>query len=166
MIMAPHFRRLLVPHDFSSHATRALRVAADLAARDRGRLIVLYVITPILPRDGGPLWLPEARLVAECRRALASLVARTLRGRRLPTPECRVVVGAPAERILDAARGVDVIVMSTLGRTGLPRLVIGSVAEKVVRHSPVPVVTIRARPAVVRRRPRRGRRGPVALRAA
>jgi nucleotide-binding universal stress UspA family protein len=54
------------------------------------------------------------------------------------------MVGPPAGCILEAARKADAIVMGTLGRTGLPHLLIGSVAERVVRHAPVPVLTVRA----------------------
>ncbi len=139
--MATLFRRILVPHDFSQPATRALAVAADLAAPRHGRLIVLHVIPPIYPPHGAP-WFPDAALIARERRRLEAVVARVTRGRRLPF-ECRVDVGGPLERIIDAARGADSIVMSTAGRTGIPRLLIGSVAERVVRHSPAPVLTVR-----------------------
>ena len=61
-----------------------------------------------------------------------------------------VMVGPPAACILEAARKADTIVMGTLGRTGLPHLLLGSVAERVVRHAAVPVLTVRTR----RRRPR------------
>jgi nucleotide-binding universal stress UspA family protein len=54
-------------------------------------------------------------------------------------------MGNPLQCILAAARDVDSIVMATVGRTGLAHFLIGSVAEKVVRHSPVPVLTIRPR---------------------
>jgi nucleotide-binding universal stress UspA family protein len=55
-----------------------------------------------------------------------------------------VVLGEPVQVILDRARGADSIVMATMGRTGLGRLLIGSVAERVVRHSPVPVLSLRS----------------------
>jgi nucleotide-binding universal stress UspA family protein len=58
--------------------------------------------------------------------------------------DAKIMVGDPYQRIIEAARGMDAIVMSTAGRTGLSHLLIGSVAEKVVRHSPIPVVTLRA----------------------
>ncbi len=147
------FRRILVPHDFSQHATRALQLAAKLARQHRGRLVVLHVITPFHPVTGlpeeGMAWIPETDIVAdECRR-LKALVARTLRG-RAPRVECRVTIGDPFHRITDAARGADCIVMATAGRTGLSHLLIGSVAEKVVRHAPVPVLTVRPGRARVR----------------
>ena len=57
-----------------------------------------------------------------------------------------VVVGNPVEKILDAIKefDVDLVVMGTHGRTGINLALIGSVAEKVVRHSPVPVTTVKA----------------------
>jgi len=64
-------------------------------------------------------------------------------------------MGDPFHRIADLARRVDLVVMSTASRTGLAHLLIGSVAEKVVRHSPVPVLTLRA---AVRERARTRRR--------
>ncbi|MEW6268722.1 MAG: universal stress protein, partial [Thermodesulfobacteriota bacterium] len=67
---------------------------------------------------------------------------RALGGRRVARVSCRVVVGEPMQAILDAARRADLIVMATTGRGALSHLLIGSVAEKVVRHAPVPVLTI------------------------
>lgn len=154
--MATLFRRILVPHDFSEPATRALAVAADLAAARRGRLVVLHVIPPIYHPHGHAPWFPDAALIARERRQLETIVERVARGRRLPFA-CRVEVGGPLEHILDAARGADSIVMSTAGRTGIPRLLIGSVAERVVRHSPVPVLTVR--PPAAGRPLRAARRG-------
>jgi nucleotide-binding universal stress UspA family protein len=140
------FRRILVPHDFSPAATQALALAARLAG-PRGKLLVLHVIPPLNPLSGlppaEPVWavLPTALLGTELSR-LRALVARSVRGRDAPRTRCRVVIGDPALRIL-AARGVDVIVMATAGRTGLGHLLIGSVAEKVVRHARVPVLSFR-----------------------
>ena len=154
------FRRILVPHDFSAHAGRALEVAADLARTRRGRLLVLNVIPPYQPVMGVPgemVWVPPPPPVASERHRLEKLVARAVRGRNAPRVTCRVVVGDPFRCIVDAARGTDAIVMATAGRTGLSHLLIGSVAEKVVRHSPVPVLTIRPRGAG-RATPRRSAR--------
>ncbi len=136
------FRRILVPYDFSRHASRALAVAADLAAEHRGRLTVLHVVTPFYPPEGAVVWVPDVDLVGAARRDLEVAVARTV-GRRAVRAECRVVIGVPFQRIIEAARGADAIVMATMGRSGLTHLLIGSVAEKVVRHSPIPVLTVR-----------------------
>jgi nucleotide-binding universal stress UspA family protein len=66
-------------------------------------------------------------------------------GSRGPKTTIKVVVGDPYRSIMDNAPNRDAIVMSTRGRTGLAHLLIGSVAEKTVRHSAIPVLTLRAR---------------------
>jgi nucleotide-binding universal stress UspA family protein len=152
------FRRILVPHDFSEHATGALRVAAELAATHRGRVLVLHAITPFNPVGAFPaaeemVWVPPADMLKQEQRRLEALVAKTMRTRRAVKADVRVEIGDPFQRIVDAARRCDVIVMATAGRTGLSHLLIGSVAEKVVRHAPIPVLTLR--PAATRRTKKR-----------
>ena len=153
------FRRILVPHDFSRPATRALELAADLAREHRGQLLVLHAVTPFYPAmplpAEAPTVVPATDLVALERPRLEALVARTLRGRQAPRARCRVVVGNPTQCITDAAREVDSIVMATFGHTGLSHMLLGSVAEKVVRQAPVPVLTVRASRRRARTRPRR-----------
>jgi nucleotide-binding universal stress UspA family protein len=162
--MARLFRTILVPHDFSPHATDALRVAAELAAESKGRLIVLYAmplaypvpaLAPAAPAAWIPSPVPSPTLVAQERERLQALVARAVSRRRKLRADCRVVIADPFQAIVDAARDATVIVMSTLGRTGLAHLLMGSVAEKVVRHAPIPVLTIR--PRAGRTRPPRRR---------
>jgi len=140
---APLFRRILVPYDFSPPAARALAAAADLAAETGGRIHVLHVIQPVYPPPEIAAWIPEPNLVPTTRKRLEAAVAKATKGRKVPI-FCRVVVGNPLDRITAAARACDSIVMATHGRTGIGRLLIGSVAEKVVRHAPVPVLTLRA----------------------
>jgi universal stress protein A len=160
------FRKILVPHDLSEHATGALALAAQLARVHRGELTVLHVIAPYQPVLGFPegvTWnLREEDIVTSARRSLEEMVARALKGVRAPRTRCRVVLGDPIQRILAAAREADSIVIATAGRTGLAHLLIGSVAEKVVRHAPVPVLTVRPqakrRTATGRARGRAGRR--------
>ena len=153
------FRTILVPHDLSEHANRALALASELAAAHRGRLYVLHTIMPIETVVGFPdriPWsIPVDDMVKTARETLERMVARVIGRRRVPFA-CEVVVGAPFDRIMAAARRADSIVMSTLGRTGLSHVVIGSVAEKVVRHSPVPVLTLRPHAMAARLRRRGG----------
>jgi nucleotide-binding universal stress UspA family protein len=147
------FRRILVPHDFSDQATVALKTAAQLAAQHGGKLTLLHVIVlSYLPADipaGMPM--PED-LIPQQREHLEQLARKAL-GRDGPPLVVQVELGDAAERIIDRARGHDSIVMATSGRTGLAHFLIGSVAEKVVRHAQVPVLTLRAP-----RRERRSRR--------
>ena len=155
------FQTVLVPYDFSPHATRALELAIELARADRGRVVVLHVIPRLsslvgVPPGDFPPAVVTSRLAADQAQRLRAHVARVLGARRTPPTTCRVVVADPFAAIVAAARSATAVVMGTLGLTGLPRLLLGSVAEKVVRHSPVPVLTVRA--AVRSRAPARARR--------
>jgi nucleotide-binding universal stress UspA family protein len=141
------FRRILVPYDFSEHATQALRLAGELAVAHDGRITVLLVIPPATSLAGisppsGPVWFPPDDLVAAEQKRLEQQVKRIL-GRFGVAAACRVAVGDPFQEISSAAERADCVVMGTAGRTGLSHLLIGSIAEKVVRHSPVPVLTTR-----------------------
>ncbi|HXJ36855.1 MAG TPA: universal stress protein [Candidatus Eisenbacteria bacterium] len=151
--MRKGFRRVLVPHDFSTHADRALRTALGLAARQGARLTVLHVTQPIGLVQGFPPTVifqrPTQAMLANLTAQLARRVKRVAGRTRGGAPAVRVAVGDPHREIVAAARRADLIVMGTQGLTGLPHLLIGSVAEKVVRHSPVPVMTV----------PRPGKRG-------
>lgn len=146
------FRRILVPHDFSAAANRALAVAGELAGTHGGTLTVLHAIAPYYGGVGfAPTaelpWVPTKEMERDVRLQLERLVRKTL-GTRARLARVRVALGDPLQAILDAARRADVIVMATLGRSGLSHLLMGSIAEKVVRHAPVPVLTIR--PAAAR----------------
>jgi len=146
----PFFGRILVPYDFSKSAARALGVAVDLATRHDAVLLVMHAIPPVYPSHGHPL-MPSASEIAAVGKQLADDVARAVKGRRVRRVRTWVMAGSPAGCILDAAAKADLIVMGTLGRTGLPHLLLGSVAERVVRHATIPVLTIRA----TARKPRR-----------
>ena len=128
------FKTILVPHDLSAHARRALKIAAGLAGRG-GKLIVLSVVNEYANPAA------QKQVLERGRRALERAVPAKLPNG--PSMELRVEAGTPARRIIQAARDADSIVMCTRGRSGLSRLVIGSVAEKVVRQAPVPVLSFR-----------------------
>jgi universal stress protein A len=147
------FRRILVPHDFSAHASAALKVAARLAGPG-GRVTALHVVVPFtsvtdVPPAGVSAYIAPEELLTGAKRQLASAIAKALPGRAGRTVDAKVVIGDPYQRIMAASRGMDLVVMSTAGRTGLSHLLIGSVAEKVVRHSSIPVLTLR--PEVAKR---------------
>jgi nucleotide-binding universal stress UspA family protein len=140
------FRRLLVPHDFSDPANYALRFAADLVPSN-GKLFVLHVVVPFVPVTDIPpagigSYIAPDELVAGAKKQLDRMIAKALKGKQVPV-DAKVVIGDAYQRIIAATRGMDGVVMSTSGRTGLSHLLIGSEAEKVVRHSPIPVITLR-----------------------
>ncbi len=137
-------RTILHPTDFSEQAQHAFAAACSLARDHGSRLIVLYVRAPVVAAYGemgpivpDPVWTP-----ADVKAALDAL--------HLPDPgvaiDYRVGEGEPATEIIHQARalGANLIVMGTHGRTGLGRLLLGSVAEAVLRKAPCPVLTLRA----------------------
>jgi universal stress protein A len=134
------FRHLLVPLDFSPHGRRAVALAKRVVG-PRGRLRLLHV-SPAFPNQAA-----ERGMAADAGRRLEALAKRLRRGAQAPVVETRVATGDPFQRIVEASRDTDGIVMCTRGRTGVPHLVIGSVAEKVVRHATVPVLTFAPRRA-------------------
>jgi nucleotide-binding universal stress UspA family protein len=141
-VMLP-IRIILHPTDFSESAGNAFRLACSLARDHGAQLVVLHVAAPqVSGYAGGVLIPPPEGYLDELRAKLSGLQARDPKVR----VEHRLVVGDPASEILRAASEprCDVIVMGTHGRTGLGRLLMGSVAEQVVRRAPCPVVTVRA----------------------
>src|ERR1700752_330067 len=122
------FHKVLVPVDFSKSSLAALGTAADLARAHQGRLLVLHAMAPVYPftmfgdASGMPPWAPPKTLIDETRQQLESWVARALKGRRVRSVTCRLLIGQPHLCIVEAAREADSIVMATLGRTGLTHL--------------------------------------------
>jgi universal stress protein A len=141
----PHLRRLLVPHDLSDYADEALAMAAELAG-PTGDLLVLHAMMPFVPTAevAIAIQVPVGEMMADAKRHLEGVVTRVI-GSRGPKTTIKVLVGDPYRSIMDHTPNRDAIVMSTRGRTGLAHLLIGSVAEKTVRHSEIPVLTLRAR---------------------
>ena len=140
--------KILCPVDFSESSEHALRYAVAFASAYGADLELFHVVElPILPSysTGGvpDLTLPIERIKEECRQRLGELVDRCKP--TCPRITSRLVVGTPFFEIINAAREgkFDLIVMGTHGRTGLKHILIGSVAEKVVRKSPCPVLTVK-----------------------
>lgn len=142
------FKTILFATDFSPASTMAFSVASALARDYNARIVALHVVEPV--RAGfaefntyvGP---DEDKGVA----------METLRSLKAPSPrltiEYRLLEGEPAPVIAETAAEVDadLIVMGTHGRTGLSRLMMGSVAEAVLRRAPCPVLTVRGKAPVV-----------------
>jgi nucleotide-binding universal stress UspA family protein len=139
-------QHILVPTDFSEYADYALDYAIELAKTLQARLTFLHIIqlTPMTMGDmyGYSLEAYEA-MESEAQKHMAALLNRVhqegLQG------EMAIVQGVPFQIIVDMAesRDVDLIVMGTHGRTGLTHALMGSVAERVVRLAPCPVLVTR-----------------------
>ncbi len=144
-------KTILHPTDFSERSDFAFRLACALARDYGARLIVLNVIEPVtaISAEGKEL-IP---LELDQRAAKARLFERQSQDPDLPI-EHRQVRGSAAGEIVRFAQltDADLIVMGMHGRTGLARLLMGSVAEQVVRKAPCAVVTVKA-PLAVSNRP-------------
>jgi universal stress protein A len=140
-------RHILAPTDFSDYSKQALRDAFELAQIFGAKLSLLHVLepSPYLGEFTPPTMGEE--LLGELERQASAELARVLPEAQQATIEVTraVVMGSPSLKIVETAEAahVDLIVMATHGRTGLSHLLIGSVAERVVRTAPCPVLTIR-----------------------
>lgn len=136
--------RMVVPLDGSALSEEALAPAAELADAFRAELILIRALPLIYPLTGEAFMDPYREpLLAEAREYLRGIAARLREpGRKVPI---EVAEGDPARMILKAAGdyGAHAIVMTTHGRGGLARLVMGSVADSVLRHSTVPILVLR-----------------------
>lgn len=152
----PRIKKILAPTDFSELSKLGLRYALEMARDSSAEVVVYHAI------DFGADWHnrradygPNHDLLEESRRVLDKFLAEYFAD-CINLVEVRAVVefGAPYKNIVEiaAGEGVDMIVMSTHGRTGVDHLILGSVAEKVVARAPCPVLIV----------PRRGREGATA----
>ena len=135
-------KTILVPLDGSLLAEMALTPAVEMA-REKGAKLVLLRAAEAHTTVADPTE-AQVTVVREAEDYLAGVRARVLEG-GAPVVETSVWYGPPAEAIAEAAkyREADLIVMSTHGRSGLGRLVLGSVAENVLRATPTPILLIR-----------------------
>ena len=141
-------RSILVPIDFSPPSAQTLKYAAALAAQLGAKLTLLNVVQPIVTPDFAynPLMMEVGKLIAQTKRALervpvaqgvdASLIENVL-----------VRNGTPFREIADAAESLnaDLIIISTHGYTGLRHVLLGSTAERVVRHARCPVLVVQGK---------------------
>lgn len=135
-------RKILCPTDFSDSARAAFELACALVRDYQANLVVMHVVPlpPAYAVDGIAIPIP-AEEPYELRARLVQLhpVASGVE------VEYHVLSGDAGDQIVNAARNAnaDMIVMGTHGKSGLARLLVGSVAESVMRHAPCPVLTVR-----------------------
>lgn len=137
------FKHILTATDFGAPAQRAIDVAIELARKFDAKLSVLHVYPIVLamPYGSGFAW-PHEQIAAGARDSLAEHMVSV----RARYSGCKSVLrpGIPSDEIDTFAResDVDLIVMGTQGLRGLPRFMLGSTAERVVRMSKIPVLTV------------------------
>jgi nucleotide-binding universal stress UspA family protein len=142
-----HFSKILVPVDFLPHSAEAVRRALDLASPS-AEVVLFYAYEPgAYPATPGAVLYDAEQLHSMSSKIRARLdavrhEADPIGRRRIST---RIVQGTPVRAILDAVtrEPFDLIVMGTHGRTGVGRVVLGSIAEQVMRRAPCPVLTIK-----------------------
>lgn len=136
----PQFKlkKILVPIDFSECSKKALQYAVPLAKQFKADLELLHVFEPPVPQ----MELVDVSTMQDC-----LLNLQILRGTVGDELRCTTEVrtGVPHLQIAEEAKlkGIDLIILSTHGYKGFSRVFLGSTAEKVVRHAPCPVLTVR-----------------------
>jgi nucleotide-binding universal stress UspA family protein len=147
---APIPQHILVPHDFSEAAQNALSFALDLAGKLGARVTVMHAYEVVPAGYGDVVWATAnmlGQIEGAARAALDGIVERSSR----PGVEVGSLLrqGPAWNEINSAAKelNADLIVMGTHGRHGFARALLGSVAEKVVRTAPCPVITVQTPPA-------------------
>ena len=132
-------RRVVVPVDFSPESLAAIDVGLQVVSNPAD----LHVVIDLTPLEAGEVWGvvdPQARI-----EQMAKILREKLADPKYASVQQDVVMGEPGHAIADYAqeKGADLIVIPSHGRTGLTRLLIGSVAERVVRLAHCPVLVLR-----------------------
>ena len=142
-------RQILVPTDFSEPADAALNYARALAEKFRSHLHVFHVVPQpfVYPWGTEISTVPLADLMAQSEALSNTRLAELIPKDQAPAGglTTSTAVGTPVDRILDyiKASNIDLVVMGTHGRGPVGHLLLGSVAERIVRRSPVPVLTMK-----------------------
>lgn len=144
------FRHILAPTDFSDYSKKAIVSAIELGKIFGARLTILHVVEPPpYPIEGFVPASVSSSFLEDLERQATQELAQVVPEAETSGVEVTrvVVVGTPYRNIIDTAEAeqVDLIVMATAGRTGFSHLVMGSIAERVVRTATCPVLTIRPR---------------------
>ena len=142
-------KRVLAPTDFSAHSEKAVRFACSLAEKFGAELHLVNVLSEIIPAGPDPLLMPV--MPPQFYQENEDRARETLRSLLQPSwgKPTRLVTavqwGSPVEAIVEYAgeHQIDLIVIATHGRTGLSHVLLGSVAERIVREANCPVLTIR-----------------------
>jgi nucleotide-binding universal stress UspA family protein len=143
------YKTILVAVDFSEVSAGALRVAVDLSRRLGAQLKVVHVVQPQpvpLPLEGSAIYMDEVQSwqLEEAEKSLAKFIQDQSKPGEVSVTKVRA--GVAATEISQAAVdiGADLIVLGTHGRSGLKHLLMGSIAESVLRVAPVPVLCVRS----------------------
>ena len=142
-----NLHRILVPIDFSDHSRKALDYAIKFAQQFDSEIELVNVVTPVIYAEGMVLpaamenldQVTEEHAMSELKKLAASDAVKGL------TVKTRVLLGNPYDEIVTHAKKeeTDLLLITTHGRTGLQHFLLGSTAEKILRHAPCPVLVVR-----------------------
>jgi universal stress protein A len=142
-----NLKKILVPLDFSNHSRKALNYAVKLAGQFGSEVTVVNVVAPVIYAEG--MVLPAAmenldRVSEEHARSELDKVAEDVRSHQV-TCDTHVLLGHPSDEIVNFAKKqeTDLLLITTHGRTGLQHFLLGSTAERILRHAPCPVMVVR-----------------------
>jgi nucleotide-binding universal stress UspA family protein len=152
------FKQILIATDGSKHAERAAKYGIELAQLTKGKLLILYVadtnrylpaggfappLGDVNPYVGDEVFIELRDFVLSEGKKATQRIEDVARKSGVPS-EMMVVEGHPPSEILRVAKedNADIIVMGSVGKSGLEKILLGSVAEKVVRSSIIPVLLI------------------------
>ena len=143
--MIADFKTILCPTDFSEDSYRAIEYGTRFAQAADGTLLLAHIIHV----PSGDLYQPDGRTLTftEAQQRTTERLTEVWQQRVGSYPKCELLVdiGEPYEQLVNIAtqRKADLIVIATHGRTGISHLVMGNVAEKIIRHAPCPVFVVR-----------------------
>jgi universal stress protein A len=141
--MAFPFKKILAPVDFDSSSLKALELAANVAKQSDATVFILHIVPVDMNVSGMPQYVDLIKRQESLDREKLTAIAN----QHLAEVKWEILdeMGEPADVIADVATKLpaDLIVMVTHGRRGLARLVEGSIAEKVLRNAPCPVLAVR-----------------------
>jgi universal stress protein A len=142
-----NLKKILVPLDFSAHSRKALHYAVKLAGQFGSAITLVNVVAPVIYAEG--MVLPAAmenldRVSEEHARTELEKTAAEVREHG-GTCETHVLLGHPSDEIVNFAKNhqTDLLLITTHGRTGLQHFLLGSTAERILRHAPCPVMVVR-----------------------
>lgn len=135
-------KRVVVPVDFSGESEQAIRTALEMTDTPEA-VTLLHVLYPLEGMSPGVVWGDMDDTKRE--KAVREYCAKFLTEKNFPALHLEVRFGHPGEEIPDYARsaGVELIVVPSHGRHGMKRFVLGSITERIIRHSPCPVLVLR-----------------------
>ncbi len=144
--MVQSFTKVLVATDFSASADHAVEMAVDVATRYGAKLVIVHAWDVPSLGYGGMMQSPVDFItpIEQAARQQLDTLVKDLRAKSKLEIEALLYQGVAWDRILAAIKETkaDLVVVGTRGRTGLSHAILGSVAERVVRLSPVPVLTV------------------------